>query len=1832
MHVLSKSGLRLWLCLVMLGALMAVNLAPVSAGDNNINWNELGHNSRDTLYRSPGGAVTTNTPIRLRLRALDGDLTSAEVRVWNDRPNSQSITAMTKVASDVVFTGDANHYEFWEVTLPASALPTIYWYRFIAHDGTATAYYEDDEARTGGWGQTYGSSEDRGWQLTIYDPAFSTPDWVKNGIIYQIFVDRFRDGDSSNNPTAGDFFYGEYNTLVRSNDTEWNTPICDPRAVAGALAACANGYSNNFYGGDLQGVIDQLDYLEDLGVTVLYLNPIFESPSNHKYDTFDFMQIDDNFGDLALFQTLTTEAHARGINIVLDGVFNHTSSDSIYFDRYSRWDGSGNPTTVGADDDSGACESTASTYADWFNFNTGTGCSDGRGYESWFNYDSLPKLNAANGEVRDYFINNGLSSVAPYWMQWADGWRLDVGGDLDQGTTNSPDNNYWEDFRTAVHAVNSDAYIVGEEWGNASSWTLGGEWDATMNYQFSSAALSFMRSTTTFVDNDHNSGSSAGTLAPIGPSGFNERILNLEERYAPEAFQAMMNLFGSHDTQRVLFMLDENTTGNNTAQYTNPTYDWSGALARLKGAVLLQMTMPGAPTIYYGDEVGTINPPSFDGSSWQDDPYNRVPFPWLDEDGTPFYTHMQSSGTQDAIRDYYTALTTARNAHPALRTGSLDPLLIDDANGVYVYGRQMADDSDTAIVVVNKTGAAQNVTVDVSGYLPFGSTLTNVLAGGTVNVSASGEFTVSAPAHSGSLLVLGSFSGRPAEVSDLNSTSGNGTIDLTWSAVANADVYEIYRSRLSGGGYEFVNTASSTNYSDTGLTNAQAYHYVVVVRSDDGLASEFSNEETGVPAISLSGAWYNTQWPPTMNHVLSAVDTTDNIYGKIWIDGVTSAPGATAGLTAQVGYGPQGDEPTENTWTWFPTTFNAQSGNDDEYVGTLLPTSVGTFYYAYRYSTNGGANWVYGDFSGPHTVGGTNFGVLTVVASGDTTAPAAPTNLVLTGTTSVSVSLAWDAHPNTDADLYGFEIWRENVASPGFSKVATVVDTAAVSYTDSSLTSDETYNYYVKAIDTSLNASDASNTVQATAEMLLVDVTFNVDVPAYTPGTVYIAGDLGTSYPTWNPGGVPLTQVDSDTWSVTLTILDGTALQFKFARGDWDRVEKQADGSTEVDNRMATVTYGVDGTQTVNSTVANWRDPFVTAVSPVDDATGVANTTNVQLTWNQAMPSTLTGFTLTGPSGTVSGTYSYDSGTFTHTFDPATNLPGGSYTATVANQPDAANDPQKVSTTWDFTVTGGSDVTPPEAPTGLQSTGHTITSVGLSWDTHPDTAGDLAGFVIYREAVSGGGYSSVGTVIDPAGTSYNDTSASPGTEYNYVVKAIDEEGNESTASNVVNVTTDALTEVAVTFQVTVPNHTVGTVYLVGGFGGAGYPDWNPGGIALTETATADVWEVTLNLDPSAVYSYKYTRGSWETVEKEANGNSEILGGGNRSVMVTNGSSTQTVTDSVLNWRDPYIISISPADGATSIPAAANIITTWNQDVDDTPVSFTVTGPSGEVTGAFSFDSGTDMLTFNPDTDLADGSYTVTSSTNVDAGGDTQQVAFSSSFTVSTAPAQTATVAFSSATQSSPDESANSYNVSVTLTTSDGGTLVNPITVDVTNLGTGSASGSDYSFSTATLTFSAGSANGSTQSASLTVTADTDDESDETVNLGLSNLTGTNASLGSQTSTTFTITDDDTAAPVPGVNLSRTTITIRPGQTRTYTVVLTSQPTGNVAIAMTQPQRCVVRPRKLTFTTSNWNVPQTVNVTVRANPFPGTRCIIRHTATGGGYNGVSISNVTINIPR
>ncbi|NDJ79314.1 MAG: alpha-amylase, partial [Chloroflexi bacterium] len=493
-------------CLLTVLLLALLPLSPLTRAlptasadeDTGIDTSALLHDSRSDLYRTPGGAVTTETPVTLRFRTAAGNVDSVSVNVENWRAGSQSLLPMT------VVTTTPDGYDLWEVTLDTGRQTNIYYYRFLVNKGDQTVYYEDDTrpedglgpfvaAREGSTGQVYDTSPNLTYQITVYDAAYYTPDWMRNAVIYQIFPDRFRNGDTSNDPANGsEVFYGELPLFFHNT---WNEAPLDGRVDTAPTGAAY--YNSDFFGGDIAGIIEKLDYLEALGVTAIYLNPVFEARSNHRYDTSDYLAVDPILGDLDDFEQLVAEAEARGMVIILDAVFNHLSSDSVFFDRYHRFE------------TDGACESTSSPYRDWFFFSAPRGTQpdacvdDGNGntyYTSWAGYDSIPKIDNSQLEPREYFFLDD-NSVGRFWGNLGiGGWRLDVAGDIDPG---GPGIIYWEPFRAVVRDVNPETVIIGEEWDDATRWLLGNEWDSVMNYRVRKAILGFAGDED-FYDNDSN--------------------------------------------------------------------------------------------------------------------------------------------------------------------------------------------------------------------------------------------------------------------------------------------------------------------------------------------------------------------------------------------------------------------------------------------------------------------------------------------------------------------------------------------------------------------------------------------------------------------------------------------------------------------------------------------------------------------------------------------------------------------------------------------------------------------------------------------------------------------------------------------------------------------------------------------------------------------------------------------------------------------------------------------------------------------------------------------------------------------------------------------------------------------------------------------------------------------------------------------------------------------------------------------------------------------------------------------------------------------------------
>ncbi len=481
-------------------------------------------------------------------------------------------------------------------------------------------------------------------------PTINTPDWVKNAVFYQIFPDRFARSDRISHSRGIKF-------------KQWGT---DP---------AEQGYQ----GGDLYGVVDKLDYLQDLGINAIYLNPIFSSAANHRYHTFDFMQVDPLLGGDDALRELLDEAHKRDIKVILDGVFNHASRGFWAFHHILENGGN-------------------SPYIDWFHvedFPLRPYSSDEDNplnYGAWWDLPSLPKFNTDNPGVRDYIYN-----VAKHWLEFGiDGWRLDVPNEID-------DDEFWRGFRDIVKAINPEAYIVGEIWGAAQRWLAGDQFDAVMNYLFMSAVMSFTASETLNTSYQHGE----MPVVPINATAFGEQINTMHSLYDWEINYSQLNMLGSHDTPRALWYMDEDKSA-------------------LKLAVLLQMTMPGAPNIYYGDEIGMSGGP---------DPDCRKAFLWDQKDTWDIDLHT-----------HYKQAIALRHQHPVLRTGAFKHLHADEMH--YAFYRQLEDSQ--AIVVINTGDTDTTITLNLPENAP--TKWSHGWAQSSQIIANETTLTLNVPARSGCVL------------------------------------------------------------------------------------------------------------------------------------------------------------------------------------------------------------------------------------------------------------------------------------------------------------------------------------------------------------------------------------------------------------------------------------------------------------------------------------------------------------------------------------------------------------------------------------------------------------------------------------------------------------------------------------------------------------------------------------------------------------------------------------------------------------------------------------------------------------------------------------------------------------------------------------------------------------------------------------------------------------------------------------------------------------------------------------------------------------------------
>jgi glycosidase len=574
--------------------------------------------SRNPAFRCPTGAVPDGTAVHFKI-TLPRDLrcSAARLAVTRDADGERRTMGMFWCGMN------GGQHEFWECHYTPPE-PGLYFYRFFVDAWRGTL------AVTRAWGGD-GALREEGapWQLTVYRRGFTVPAWFGQGVVYQIFPDRF-------------FRSGQKKEGVPPDRKIHETWGEQPDWAPDEQGRITN---SDYFGGDLRGIEEKLGYLQSLGVTCLYLNPIFEAHSNHRYNTADYRKIDPLLGTEEDFRRLCRSAAALGIRIVLDGVFNHTGSDSVYFNREGRYPGPG------------AYQSKDSPYYPWYRFRRWPD-----DYECWWNFRTLPNVSEENPGFERFV--NGPDGVVRKWLRaGASGWRLDVADEL-------PD-AFLENLRAGAKAEKEDAVLVGEVWEDASNkisygkrrkYLLGEQLDSVMNYPFREAVLGYL------------TGAEAADMM--------EKILSILENYPPPVIRCLMNNIGTHDTERALTVLAGEPLRGHGRRWQSVTHLTKECRARglalMRLASLMQFTLPGVPCVYYGDEAG---------AEGYRDPFNRACYPWGGEDA--------------GLVGWYRRLGRLRADCPCLDGGEFLPLLADGDGFAYI--RQ--GEKDALLCAFNRGGA-----------------------------------------------------------------------------------------------------------------------------------------------------------------------------------------------------------------------------------------------------------------------------------------------------------------------------------------------------------------------------------------------------------------------------------------------------------------------------------------------------------------------------------------------------------------------------------------------------------------------------------------------------------------------------------------------------------------------------------------------------------------------------------------------------------------------------------------------------------------------------------------------------------------------------------------------------------------------------------------------------------------------------------------------------------------------------------------------------------------------------------------------------------------------
>jgi len=554
--------------------------------------------SNNEKFKTPFGALKTDENMTLYLYvSSDENIFAIRLAVRKDESAEQTYISMTE--SDA----SGNYRIFSATTAFESA--GLYFYRFEVEteEGIKFIGLKDGMAKIEDWLPE--------WQLTVYDKNFKTPDWAKGAVMYQIFPDRFARSE-------------KFSPLEAKNPRKIHENWFD---IPEFIYDTPDYKANDYFCGNIEGIIEKLSYIKSLGVDIIYLNPIFESPEYHRYSTGNYMNVDPYFGTNEQFEKFCNECEKLNIKIILDGVFSHTGADSIYFNKYSHYDSLG------------ACNSENSPYYNWYNF-----IDYPEKYECWWGFDNLPNVNETHPDYLDYIT--GKCGVIKHWQNLgASGWRLDVADEL-------PD-EFLDKLYESAKSANPDSFIIGEVWEDATNkfaygirrrYLLGGQMDSVMNYPLRTAILEFVKSGDEKL--------------------FHERLMTIMENYPPDVLHCLMNSLSTHDTLRAItyFGVNHDVKDEDKGQYVMSKDEYESGKDMLLKATFLQFTLPGIACIYYGDEVG------LQGFR---DPYCRMAYPYGKEDYS--------------ILDFYKELSALRQNYKKDFTSPFKH--VESGDGFYAFRR-----------------------------------------------------------------------------------------------------------------------------------------------------------------------------------------------------------------------------------------------------------------------------------------------------------------------------------------------------------------------------------------------------------------------------------------------------------------------------------------------------------------------------------------------------------------------------------------------------------------------------------------------------------------------------------------------------------------------------------------------------------------------------------------------------------------------------------------------------------------------------------------------------------------------------------------------------------------------------------------------------------------------------------------------------------------------------------------------------------------------------------------------------------------------------------------